>query len=85
MRSFAEAWPDPVFVQEVLAQITWYHAITLLDKVKEPAQRERYIRKTIKNGWSRNILVHQIESGTIEREGRTVTNFSSALPARLAC
>ena len=51
MRSFAEAWPDFVFVQEVLAQITWYHAITLLDKVKEPAQREWYIRKTIENGW----------------------------------
>jgi len=81
MRSFAEAWPDFVFVQEVLAQITWYHAITLLDKVKEPAQREWYIRKTIENGWSRNILVHQIESGLIEREGRAVTNFSSALPA----
>ncbi|MDD4567248.1 MULTISPECIES: PDDEXK nuclease domain-containing protein [unclassified Methanoculleus] len=81
MRSFAEAWPDPEFVQEVLAQITWYHTVTLLDKVKDPKQREWYIHKTIANGWSRNVLVHQIESGLIEREGRAVTNFSATLPA----
>ncbi|MCP1715527.1 putative nuclease of restriction endonuclease-like (RecB) superfamily [Methanocalculus alkaliphilus] len=81
MRSFAEAWPDPEFVQEVLAQITWYHAITLLDKVKDQMAREWYIQRTIANGWSRNVLVHQIESGLIRREGRAVTNFSSALPA----
>ncbi|QYZ80133.1 DUF1016 family protein [Methanofollis formosanus] len=81
MRSFARAYPDEVFVQEVLAHITWYHTVTLLDKVKDPVQREWYIRRTIANGWSRNVLVHQIERGLIEREGRAVTNFSETLPA----
>ena len=37
MRAFAEAYPDQQFVQEALAQITWYHHITLLDKVKDSA------------------------------------------------
>ena len=36
MRAFAAAWPDRRFVQEVLAQITWYHCVALLDKVKDP-------------------------------------------------
>ncbi|WP_265581075.1 PDDEXK nuclease domain-containing protein [Methanofollis aquaemaris] len=81
MRSFARAYPDEEFVQEVLAQITWYHTVTLLDKVKDPVQREWYIRRTIANGWSRNVLVHQIERGLIRREGRAVTNFSETLPA----
>ena len=81
MRSFAEAWPDPVFVQQVAAQIPWFHNCVILDKLSNREFREWYIHKTIENGWSRNVLVHQIESGLIEREGRAVTDFSSALPA----
>lgn len=56
MRAFARAWPDEVFVQEVLAQITWYHNITLLEKLDLPSDRVWYARKAIENGWSRNIL-----------------------------
>jgi predicted nuclease of restriction endonuclease-like (RecB) superfamily len=47
MRALAEAFPEEAFVQEVLAQITWYHAITLLDKVKDAVERDWYIRRTI--------------------------------------
>jgi hypothetical protein len=53
MRSLAGAFPDEAFVQEALAQITWYHAITLLDKVADPAARAWYIRQAIAQGWSR--------------------------------
>ena len=77
MRKFAETWCDGTIVQELLAQITWYHHIALLDKVKDPKDREWYIRETIRNGWSRNILVHQIESGLVQRAGTAVTNFSA--------
>ena len=80
MRKFAGAWRDTAIVQELLAQITWYHHITLLDKVKDPAEREWYIRETIRHGWSRNVLVHQIESGLVNRAGTSVTNFSTTLP-----
>ena len=81
MQKFARAWRDTAIVQQLLAQITWYHHITLLDKVKDPAEREWYIRETIRNGWSRNVLVHQIESGLVNRAGTSVTNFSATLPA----
>jgi hypothetical protein len=39
MRAFARAWPDHQIVQEVLAQITWYHNLAPLDKIAEPAVR----------------------------------------------
>jgi predicted nuclease of restriction endonuclease-like (RecB) superfamily len=81
MRRFAEAYQDETIVQEVLAQITWYHHITILDKVKEPAARDFYIRSAISQGWSRNVLVHQIESGLYERRGRALVNFDRTLPA----
>jgi len=80
MRSLAEAWPDVAIVQELLAQITWYHHIAILDKVKDPTEREWYIHETIRHGWSRNVLVHQIESGLVHRAGTAVTNFSTTLP-----
>lgn len=81
MRSFAEAYPDLQFVEKGPVLITWYHNCTLLDKVKEPDERTWYIAETIQNGWSRTVLVHQIESGLYSRKGRALTNFSQALPA----
>ena len=81
MRAFAEEYPAEAFVQESLAQITWYHNITLIEKVKDQAQRAWYIRMTIEHGWSRNVLVHQIESEVYHRQGRALTNFQITLSA----
>ena len=81
MRAFAEAWTDEQIVQEVLAQITWYHNITLLEKVKDPPERLWYVEQTIEHGWSRNVLVHQIESKLYERQGKAITNFERTLPS----
>ena len=81
MRAFAEAYPDEPFVQAVLAQITWYHNIAILEKVADRKQREWYIRNTVEHGWSRNVLVHQIESRLMERQGSAPSNFARTLPA----
>ena len=80
MRSFSEAYPDEQFVQQVVAQIPWGHNLRILDAVKVPVEREWYIRQTIEQGWSRNVLVHQIESGLYRRQGKADTNFSGTLP-----
>ncbi len=68
-------------MQQAVAQIPWGQNAVLLDKVKEPAEREWYARKTIEHGWSRNVLVHQIDSGLHRRQGQAVTNFERTLPA----
>ncbi|MEA3351570.1 MAG: PDDEXK nuclease domain-containing protein [Chloroflexota bacterium] len=80
MRKFAESWSDRAIVQEVLAQITWYHNLTLLEKCKDNEVRLWYAGKTIENGWSRNILAIQIETRLHERQGKAVSNFPEALP-----
>lgn len=80
MRSFAEAYPDEQFVQQVVAQIPWGHNLRILDAVKDSVEREWYARQTIEQGWSRNVLVHQIESGLYRRQGKADTNFSRTLP-----
>lgn len=80
MRAFAEAWPDDDFVQEVLAQLPWYHQLALLDKLPGPETRRWYAAKAIEHNWSRNILVMQIETRLMERSGNAVTNFVANLP-----
>ncbi len=81
MRSFAEAHPDDAIVQGVLAQITWYHNVALLEKLKSDNERLWYAQQSVEHGWSRNILVYQIESQLYQRQGGATTNFERALPA----
>ena len=83
MRQFARLYPDYVIVQEALAQLTWYHIITLMDKIKNENERLWYVSQTIQNGWSRNVLVHQIESSLYQRQkgARKINNFKNTLPA----
>ena len=83
MAKFAAEYPDEKIVQGVLAQITWYHNIALMDKVETAETALWYAKKTIENGWSRNVLVHQIESQLYERQMlvEKVSNFETRLPA----
>src|SRR5207244_314988 len=80
MQTFAAAYPDIEFTQQLAAQIPWFHHCVILDKIKDHTLRIWYIEKTIENGWSRNVLVMQIESQTHLKLGKAQTNFSSTLP-----
>jgi predicted nuclease of restriction endonuclease-like (RecB) superfamily len=80
MRAFAEAWPDPEFVQQAVAQIPWGHNLVLLDRLSTETERSWYAAKSIEHNWSRNVLVMQIETRLLERSGAAVTNFPASLP-----
>ncbi|TNC79231.1 MAG: DUF1016 domain-containing protein [Oleiphilus sp.] len=84
MRAFAEAWPDYLTddsnVQQLVGQIPWGHNLVLLSKFKDERQRLWYAKKASEHGWSRAVLVHQIETKLIDREGSAATNFDGSLP-----
>lgn len=84
MRAFAENWSDfdhnPI-VQQAVGQIPWGHNLVLLSKIKQKSQRLTYAELSRQHGWSRNVLVHQIESRLLERQGSAATNFAYTLPA----
>jgi len=80
MRAFAEAYPDLVIVQRCVGQLPWRHNIALLEKTKAPEQRLWYAQKAVEDGWSRDILVYQIESDLYSRQGGAITNFDRTLP-----
>ncbi len=79
MRRFAEDYPNIEFVQQVAAQLPWFHLVNLLDKVKTPEERNFYIVKAIENGWSRSMMLHQIDLGLYNRQGKALTNFNQKL------
>ena len=82
MRAFAAAWPDEQFVQRCAGQIPWRHNQALLDKLDDAEKRLWYAQQSLENGWSRDILIMQIESDLYQRQGCAVTNFERTLPKR---
>jgi predicted nuclease of restriction endonuclease-like (RecB) superfamily len=80
MRAFASAWPDKQIVQELLAQLSWYQNLALLEKLKDADTRIWYAQQARQYGWSHNILKHQIALRLYERQGKLINNFSLTLP-----
>jgi cysteine-rich repeat protein len=82
MRAFAEAWPDPAFVQQPVGQIPWGHNLVLLTKLKDKNARIAYATSVLKHGWSRAVLVHHIEARTEVRVSSTTMFGIPHLPSR---
>lgn len=68
------------FVQVPLAQIPWYHHISLISKVKNVSERAFYMLKTAENGWSRDIMLLQVENNLYHNQGKAINNFHATLP-----
>ena len=81
MRSFAAAWPEQEVMERAPARIPWFHNCVILDKSKNSEERAFYVAQALENGWSRNVLNIQIESGLYHRQGRAITNFERTLPS----
>lgn len=85
-----EKGPQPVaqtadkaaaFPPELLLSVPWGHHAELIAKIKDANTRQWYMRATVENGWSRNILVMQIETAAHRRQGNATSNFALRLPA----
>lgn len=68
--------------QQVVAQIfqiPWGHNIVVITKCKNFNEALFYIQKTSLNGWSRAVLLHQIESKLHNRDEKAINNFDHKL------
>ncbi|MBQ8708593.1 MAG: DUF1016 family protein [Succinivibrionaceae bacterium] len=80
MRKFSECWPDFEIVEQIAARIPWRANRLLIDRLHDAESRIWYARKALENGWSSTVLDLQIQSGLKERSGKSINNFSVALP-----
>lgn len=67
-------------VQQLVGQLPWGHNIVIINKAKDADEALFYVKEAIANNWSRNVLVHQIESGLFRRKGKITSNFELTLP-----
>ena len=76
--------PSAPIAKQPVAQIfsiPWGHNLAILTKCKQHDEALYYVQATQAYGWSRSVLLHQIESGLWQREGQAITNFAQTLPA----
>jgi predicted nuclease of restriction endonuclease-like (RecB) superfamily len=92
IRQWYAFWAPEVIGQQAVGQlakqpaapifaIPWGHNLAIIAKCKQRDEALYYVENTLAHGWSRNVLLHQIESGLWQREGKAVTNFVQTLPA----
>lgn len=83
MRQFYEAYAEDSKLSPLVREIAWSHNLVILGSCKGSLEREFYIRMTKKHGWSKNVLIHQVEGKAYERTLTAQTNFKETLPAEL--
>ncbi|MFM7852539.1 MAG: YhcG family protein, partial [Flammeovirgaceae bacterium] len=66
--------------QHAAAKLPWGHHQVILDRVKTEAERSFYIEQCAQHAWSRDVLVHQIETNLFKRQGSLTHNFKQTLP-----
>lgn len=84
MRNFYLSYRDNIKLQPLVAEIGWSHNIIIMDRCRGEAERDFYICMTVRHGWSRNVLIHQIESCAYENMLSGQTSFNSTLPSTSA-
>lgn len=74
----------PQLVAQIQSEIfcmPWGHCKLLIDKCSEDVSKAMfYVRQTLKNGWSRSMLLNFIGTDLYERQGKALTNFKNTLP-----
>ena len=71
---------DTAVVQQVAAQRWWGHYLKLLDKLRQADERVAYANAAVEHGWSTSVLDTYIETRSVERTGKAITNFNHTLP-----
>jgi predicted nuclease of restriction endonuclease-like (RecB) superfamily len=80
MAQFYTEYQGVEFLQPLVGEISWTKHIVILNKCKNNQERQFYILSTKKFGWTKNVLIHQIENKTFEKYLLNQTNFESTLP-----
>ena len=82
MKGFYETYNKNEKLAPMVREIAWSHNLVILEKCKDDLEREFYIRMTRKYGWTKNVLIHQVEGNAYHRYLLNQTNFDTALAER---
>ena len=80
MRDFYLTYHTDEKLTPLVAEIGWTHNLVIIEKCKDSLEREFYIRSTKKFGWTKNVLIHQIENQSYEKTLLNQINFEQTVP-----
>ena len=80
MTQFYMEYQGVANLQPLVGEISWTKHIIILQKIKNNTERQFYILATKKFGWTKNVLIAQIENKTYEKYLLNQTNFDQTLP-----
>jgi predicted nuclease of restriction endonuclease-like (RecB) superfamily len=67
----------------LVANIGWTHNLIIIQRCSDPLEREFYLRMTKRFGWTKNVLIHQIENQSYKKTLLGQTNFERTLSPKL--
>lgn len=82
MCTFYREYKNEEILPPVVAKLPWTHNYILIEKVKDRLKREWYSKKCLENGWSKVVLIHQIDSDLYHRQKESckLMNFDKQMP-----
>jgi predicted nuclease of restriction endonuclease-like (RecB) superfamily len=81
IRNFYSANSKNSKLAPLVREIAWAHNLVIMEKCKDDIEREFYIKMTKKFGWTKNVLIHQVENQSYQKYLLNQTNFEKTLPA----
>ena len=76
---------DSLDIKQLVSKVPWMHNILILQKVKDINARIYYLQSTLRNRYSRSVLLHQIKADAYQNQllNPIQHNFTNILPEHL--
>ncbi len=82
MRQFYLTYKGKKRLQPLVGEISWAKHLVIISRCKADSEREFYIKMTKKFGWTKDVLIHQVDNRSFEKYLLNQTNFDKAVPVR---
>jgi predicted nuclease of restriction endonuclease-like (RecB) superfamily len=82
MRKFYIHYQSNTKLAPLVQEISWSHNLVIMEKCNDDLEREFYIQMTRKYGWTKSVLIHQIDGKSYEKFLLNQTNFDKSLPEK---
>jgi predicted nuclease of restriction endonuclease-like (RecB) superfamily len=82
MRNFYITYQENGKLAPLVREISWTKNVIIMERCKDDIRREFYIKTTRKFGWTKDVLINQLEAGAFERYMANRTNFDKTVPEK---
>ena len=82
MRQFYVEFSQNANLKPLISEISWSKNIVIMQKCKDPLEREFYMKMTKRYGWTKDVLINNIENRVFEKYLINQTNFDKTVPEK---